>query len=112
MTFIVRSYSCRPKDPPQRAVLRKKVETGYLGEENRWTQKKRTNQWFSCSYQNQVYTIFPQKSSPRIPSGTPRIFANRELKHNNLRDPHVHACKNPWCTRRQSSRRVPCLWAP
>ncbi len=25
------------------------VETGYLGEENRWTQKKRTNQWFSFS---------------------------------------------------------------
>jgi hypothetical protein len=27
--------------------------------------------------------------------GVPRIFAKRELKHNNLRTPHAHACKNP-----------------
>jgi hypothetical protein len=29
----------------------------------------------------------------RFAAGAPRIFANRERKHNNLRDLHAHACK-------------------
>jgi hypothetical protein len=34
--------------------------------------------------------------------GAARIFANRELKHNNLKASHAHACKNPCRTPGQS----------